>query len=158
MIATSTPGSKIVAFALPNGTQFRTDSLPITKHPIMFKTGTAIATGEQFLGHNLDYYDAIFVFGVREIDLTPQQRADLPSFVRDDGKGFVTAHSGATAFFSWPEFGKMLGGRFDEHPWGITDGTVVVEDPAFPATKHFASTFNISDEFYQPKEFSRDKV
>ena len=65
---------------------------------------------------------------MREIDLTPEQRADLLSFVRDDGKGFVAAHSGATAFFSWPEFGEMLGGRFDEHPWGITDATVVVED------------------------------
>ena len=37
---------------------------------------------------------------------------------KDDGKGFVAAHSAATAFFSWPEFGEMLGGRFDEHPVG----------------------------------------
>jgi hypothetical protein len=85
---------------------------------------------------DLNYFDAIFFFGVREIDLSPDQRADLLSFVRDDGKGFVAAHSAATAFFSWPEFGEMLGGRFDEHPWGITDGTVVVDDPQFPAMRH----------------------
>ena len=30
--------------------------------------------------------------------------------------------------------------------------------PNFPATKHFPATFALSDEFYQPKEFSRDKV
>jgi type 1 glutamine amidotransferase len=139
-------------------TFIRTDSQPITKRPITFTTGTGIAAGEQFLAHNLNDFDAIFFFGVREIDLTPDQRADLLSFVRDDGKGFVAAHSGATGFFSWPEFGEMLGGRFDEHPWGITDATVVVEDPQFPAMKDFPSPLVVRDEHYQLKEFSRDKV
>jgi uncharacterized protein len=139
-------------------TFIRTDSQPITKRPITFTTGTGIATGEQFLAHNLNDFDAIFFFGVREIDLTPDQRADLLSFVRDDGKGFVAAHSGATGFFSWPEFGEMLGGRFDEHPWGITDATVVVEDPQFPAMQDFPSPLVVRDEHYQLKEFSRDKV
>ena len=139
-------------------TVIRTDSQPITKHPIIFKTGTGIATGEQFLARNLNDYDAIFFFGVREIDLTPEQRADLLAFVRDDGKGFVAAHSASTAFFSWPEFGDMLGGRFDEHPWEVTDATVIVDDPAFPAMKNFPRVSVIRDEHYQLKNFSRDKV
>ena len=136
----------------------RTDSQPITKQQILFKTGTGIATGEQFLARNLNYFDAIFFFGVREIDLTPQQRADLLSFVRDDGKGFVATHAGATAFFSWPEFGEMLGARFDEHPWGITDAAVVVEDRASPIVAHLPPSFVVNDEHYQLKEFSRDKI
>src|SRR4030095_12149736 len=139
-------------------TYIRTDSQLITKRPITFKTGTGIATGEQFLAHNLDYFDAIFFFGVREIELTPDQRADLLSFVRDDGKGFVAAHSGATGFFSWPEFGEMLGGRFDEHPWGIAEGTVVVDDLKFPAMRHFPPRVLVRDELYQIKDFSRDKI
>jgi len=139
-------------------TYFRTDSQLITKHPITFKTGTGIATGEQFLAHNLDYFDAIFFFGVREIDLTPEQRADLLAFVHDDGKGFVTAHSGATAFFSWPEFGEMLGGRFDDHPWELFDAPVIVEDPGFPAMKAFPPRFTINDEIYQVKDYSREHL
>lgn len=139
-------------------TFIRTDSQLITKRPITFKAGTGIATGEQFLAHTLDYFDAIFFFGVREIDLTAEQRADLLSFVRDDGKGFVAAHSAVTGFFSWPEFGEMLGGRFDEHPWGITEATVVVEDPQFPAMKNFPSRLVLRDEHYQIKDVSRDKV
>jgi len=139
-------------------TFIRTDSQLITKRPITFKTGTGIATGEQFLAHNLNDFDAIFFFGVREIDLTTDQRADLLSFVRDDGKGFVATHSGSTAFFSWPEFGEMLGGRFDEHPWGITEAAVVVEDAQFPAMKNFPSPLVVRDEHYQLKDFSRDKV
>jgi uncharacterized protein len=136
----------------------RTDSQSITKSPILFKQGTGIAANEQFLARNLNYFDAIFFFGVREIDLDPQQRADLLSFVRDDGKGFVATHAGSTAFFSWPEFGEMLGGRFDEHPWGITEATVVVEDRSSPITRHLPASFTVTDEHYQLKEYSRDKV
>ncbi|HEX8027012.1 MAG TPA: hypothetical protein VF491_01045, partial [Vicinamibacterales bacterium] len=58
-------------------TIIRTDSQSITKSPILFKQGTGIASGEQFLARNLNYFDAIFFFGVREIDLDAQQKADL---------------------------------------------------------------------------------
>jgi hypothetical protein len=139
-------------------TIIRTDSQSITKRPIEFKTSTGIATGEQFLARNLDYFDAIFFFGVREIDLTPAQRADLLSFVRDEGKGFVATHAGATAFFSWPEFGEMLGGRFDEHPWGITTAPVIVEDQASPIVRHLPQPLLVYDEHYQLKDFSRDRL
>jgi type 1 glutamine amidotransferase len=139
-------------------TFIRTDSQLITKHPITFPAGTGIATGEQFNVRNLNDFDTIFFFGVREIDLSPEQRADLLSFVRDDGKGFVAAHSASTAFFSWPEFGEMLGGRFDEHPWGIAEGTVVVDDPKFPAMRHFPPRVVVHDELYQLKDFSRSTL
>jgi hypothetical protein len=139
-------------------TTIRTDSQPITKRPITFKTGTGIATGEQFLARTLTDYDAIFFFGVREIELDPSQRADLLAFVRDDGKGFVATHSGATAFFSWPEFGEMLGGRFDEHPWGITDATVLVEDRTSPIVRHLPPSFVVNDEHYQLKDFRRSEL
>ena len=139
-------------------TFIRTDSQLITKHPITFAAGTGIATGESFNVRNLDDFDAIFFFGVREIDLSAEQRADLLSFVKEDGKGFVAAHSAATAFFSWPEFGEMLGGRFDEHPWGIADGTVIVDDPTFPAMRHLPRTTVFHDELYQIKDFSREKI
>ena len=75
----------------------------------------------------------------------------------DEGKGFVAAHVALTAFESWPDFGELLGARYDGHPWGTTTGTVINEDPAFPATRHFGTEpFVFTDEFYQPKEFSRE--
>ena len=80
------------------------------------------------------------------------------TFVREDGKGFVATHAGATAFFSWPEFGEMLGGRFDEHPWGISEATVIVEDRTSPISRHLPATFAVTDEHYQLKDFSRKNV
>jgi hypothetical protein len=36
-------------------------------------------------------------------------------------------------------------------------GTVINEDSGFPATKHLPPSFNLTDEFYQVKNFSREK-
>jgi type 1 glutamine amidotransferase len=134
-------------------TFIRSDSQLITKHPVLGHDGKPLLYAK-----NLDDFDAIFFFGVREIDLTPEQRKDLLSFVHDDGKGFVVAHAGATSFFSWPEFGEMVGGRFDEHPWGITPARIFVEDNKFPGMSHLPTTFNHIDEYYQIKDFSRSKA
>jgi len=134
-------------------TCIRTDSQLITKQPIRMPGRDLPITDK-----NLDYFDAIFFFGVREVELGEQQRADLLSFVKEDGKGFVAAHTASTAFFSWPEFGELLGGRFDEHPWNVVEAKVVVEDPTFPAMRHFPAAAVVRDEHYQTKDFSRDKI
>ena len=133
-------------------TYIRTDSNIISKHPLT--TDGKPASG----GPSLSTVDAIFFLGHREVQLDAQQKADLIAFVKDDGKGFVAGHTATTAFQSWPEFGDLLGARYDGHPWNTAYGTVVNDDPAFPATKHLSPTFNISEEFYQASEFSRDKI
>jgi hypothetical protein len=87
---------------------------------------------------NLSNVDAIFFMGHREVPLEPSQREELLKFVRE-GKGFVAAHVGLTAFESWPEFLDLLGARFDGHP--SRPGSIVNERPDFPATKHFPASF-----------------
>ena len=131
-------------------TFIRSDSHMITKGTVTGSDGKPLLYSK-----NLNDYDAIFFFGVREIDLTKEQRRDLLSFVHDDGKGFVAAHAGSTAFFSWPEFGEMLGGRFDEHPWGIIQAPVLVEDENFPGMTNLPPSFLHIDEYYQIKDFDR---
>jgi uncharacterized protein len=133
-------------------TYIRTDSQIISKQPRM--TDGQPASG----GPSLANVDAIFFLGHREIQLDPQQKADLLSFVKDDGKGFVAGHTASTAFVSWPEFGEMLGARYDGHPWNTAYGVVINEDPAFPATRHLPPVFNFTEEFYQAQAYSRDKI
>jgi len=133
-------------------TYIRTDSQIISKHPLM--TDGKPASG----GPSLANVDAIFFLGHREIQLDSQQKADLLSFVKDDGKGFVAGHTATTAFESWPEFGEMLGARYDGHPWNTAYGSVINEDPAFPATKHLPPVFNFTEEFYQAQAYSRDTI
>ena len=132
-------------------TFIRTDSNIISKTPK--KTDGSAASG----GPNLNNVDAIFFMGHREVPLDDKQKADLLSFVRDDGKGFVAAHVGLTALESWPEFGELIGARFDGHPI-VGPGVIVNEDANFPATRHLPARYDFNDEFYQPKDYSRDKV
>lgn len=131
-------------------TFIRTDSNIIATAPK--KTDGSAASG----GPSLSNVDAIFFMGHREVPLDDSQKSELLQFVRD-GHGFVAAHVGLTALESWPEFGELIGARFDGHPI-VGAGSVVNEDPSFPATKHFPARFDFNDEFYQPKDYSRDKI
>jgi uncharacterized protein len=123
------------------------------------RTDTQLVTKQHAPGvRDLDDFDAIFFYSIGELPMTAEQKSDLLSFIRDQGKGFVAAHTGNNAFFSWPEFGEMIGGRFDDHPWELFDAPVIVEDPGFPAMKAFPLHFTINDEIYQVKDYSRDHV
>ena len=125
------------------------------------RTDTQLITRKPFAEpgiRNLNDFDAIFFFSIGEPPMTSEQKADLLAFVHEDGKGFVAAHTGNNIFFDWDEFGEMIGGRFDDHPWELFDAPVIVEDPAFPGMAAFGPRFTINDEIYQFKNFSRDRV
>jgi len=132
-------------------TYIRTDSQWITKQPIPSPARNT---------KNLNDFDAVFLFISGEGSWTAQQKADFVAFVKEDGKGVVGAHTGNGAFYEWAEFGEMMGGYFDNHPWGIFEGRVVVDAPDFPAMRHFAPSFMKREEFYvlRDKPYSRDKV
>ena len=108
---------------------------------------------------NLEYFDAlIFTSTTGELNLDDAQKKDMMSFIKDDGKGFVGIHAALDTNYKWLEYGEMIGGWFDEHPWGRFNAPVVNEDPEFPAVRHLPREFVKYDEIYQPKEWSRDKV
>jgi type 1 glutamine amidotransferase len=132
-------------------TYIRTDSNIASYSPKM-TTGQPASGGPSF-----NNVDAIFFMGHRDVPIDDQQKKDLLKFVHDDGKGFVAAHVALTALMAWPEFGEMLGGAFQDHPYGTVAGSVINEDPGFPAVRHLPGVFNLTDEFYQVKGLSREK-
>ena len=92
-----------------------------------------------------------------------QYKANLLNFV-NGGKGFVGIHSATDTFWragdEWPAFNDMIGGIFDEHPWGAGDDvTVRVEDPNSPIVKSLnGEPMSFKEEIYQFKApYSRDK-
>ena len=127
-------------------TQLRTDCTAITRKPLKWEA------------KNLDAFDAIVFFTDGDLDMDASQKADLLSFVRDDGKGFIGIHSAAITFTGWPAYGQMLGGYFDGHPWGQFNAPLVVEDAKFPGMENFPTAFTLFDEVYQIKDFSRRNV
>jgi type 1 glutamine amidotransferase len=141
-------------------TYIRTDIQLITKHPVRFSENAVVpdANNQSVNYKTLNDFDAIVFYGIGELELTDQQKADMMSFIKDDGKGFVGVHTAINACLAWPEYGEMIGGYFDDHPWTIFDAPIVVEDPGFPAMKAFPKTFIARDEIYQVRNFSRDRV
>ena len=124
------------------------------------RTDTQLLTKKKLNGNakNLDYFDAVVFYTTGELDMDDQQKADFLAFVRDDGKGFVGVHSATDTFYNWPEYGEMIGGYFDGHPWNQFQAPIIVEDPEFPAARHLPKTFTVLDEIYQVKNYSRDRV
>jgi type 1 glutamine amidotransferase len=141
-------------------TYIRTDTQLITKSPV-YGIGKYGKGGERRSNaKNLNDFDAIFFYGLGEEDLSEDQKKDLLSFVHDDGKGYVGAHSAIDAFYNWPQYGEMMGAYFDNHPWGVFKAPSIVEERGFPGFKQFPPEFYLQDEIYVPtdKPYSRTNV
>jgi len=124
----------------------RTDTESLTKRKL------------EYNARNLTNFDAVIFFTGGDLEMDAQQKSDFLSFIHDDGKGFVGIHSAAITFVDWPEYGEMIGGYYDEHPWGTFDAPIIVEDPTFPGMRQWPKSFVLRDEIYQVKNYSRAKV
>lgn len=124
------------------------------------RTDTQLITKQKLDSNakNLDHFDAIVFYTTGELDLTDEQKRAFLSFIRDDGKGFIGIHSAADTLYQWPEYGEMLGGYFDQHPWNQFQAPIIVEDRSSPITRHFPAAITVHDEIYQLKNYSREKV
>ena len=127
-------------------TVIRTDTEALTKKKL------------EYNAKNLNDFDAVLFYTGGTLEMDDQQKADFLSFVHDDGKGFIGVHSATITFTKWPQYGEMVGGYFDEHPWGTFDAPILVEDAAFPGMKQWAGAFTLKDEIYQVKNFSRENT
>src|SRR5262249_30903908 len=97
-----------------------TDTEPLTKKKLEYNAKT------------LKDFDAVLFYTGGDLEMDEQQRKDFLSFIHDDGKGFIGVHSATITFTHWPEYGEMIGGYYDEHPWGTFEAPMLVEDSNFP--------------------------
>ena len=124
----------------------RTDTEALTKKKL------------EYNAKNLTNFDAVLFFTGGDLEMDARQKSDFLSFIHDDGKGFIGIHSASITFVDWMEYGEMIGGYYDEHPWGTFDAPIIVEDPAFPGMQQWPKSFVLRDEIYQMRNYSRDKV
>ena len=127
-------------------TTLRTDTEVLTKKKL------------EYNAKNLNDFDAVLFYTGGDLEMDGQQKVDFISFIHDDGKGFIGVHSAAITFVDWPEYGDMIGGYYDEHPWLTFDAPILVEDPSFPGMQQWPRSFVLRDEIYQMRNYSRSKV
>jgi len=124
----------------------RTDTEALTKKKL------------EYNAKNLTNFDAVVFFTGGTLEMDAQQKSEFLSFIHEDGKGFIGIHSAAITFVDWPEYGEMIGGYYDEHPWGTFDAPIIVEDPTFPGMEQWPKSFVLRDEIYQMRAYSRKDV
>lgn len=85
-------------------------------------------------------------------------KESLLDFVRS-GKGVVGIHAATDTFYQWADFGEMMGGYFNGHPWNEKVG-VKLDDPGHVLLKAFGGRgFEVADEIYTFKApYSRDAL
>lgn len=89
----------------------------------------------------------------RETEL--RRKENLMKFVRS-GRGFVGIHAATDTFYEWPEYGKMINGFFDGHPW-TADTPVSIRVEAGRESHPLVAMFEgrnleFKEEIYQFKE------
>ena len=73
------------------------------------------------------------LFTIGETPWSAEQKAEAYEAWQHGGLRVLGVHSATDASHTWPEYGTMLGARFDGHPW-TQDFAIDVVDADHPAT------------------------
>lgn len=79
----------------------------------------------------------------------------LMAYVKGGG-GFIGIHAATDTFYEWAEYGQMINGYFDGHPWNAGAQVSIYVDPGkeeHPLTKMFGGErLEFKEEIYQFKD------
>jgi len=79
-----------------------------------------------------------------------QRFENLVAFVKE-GKGLAGIHASSDAYYDWADWGLLIGGYFNGHPYHKV--TVKIDDPKSPITAGFeGKSYPIDDETYTFKQ------
>ena len=173
--------SKILIFTLTNG--YKHKSIPtgikalelIGEHTQVYETVTSNDLAN-FEPDNIQKFDAIcFLNTTMEVfspskkqqkTLSNKEKADwlvmenrlkdsLMNYIKS-GKGFIGFHAATDTFYQWPEYGEMIGGYFNKHPWNAkTHVSIQIEEgqEGHDALRHMgAGNLEFKEEIYQFKD------
>ena len=83
----------------------------------------------------------VALFTIGETPWSDEQKAAVHEAWRDGHLRILGVHSATDASHTWPEYGAMLGARFDGHPWTQAFAIDVLDD-THPATAHLGGQWD----------------
>ncbi len=98
---------------------------------------------------------ALALFTIGETPWSTRQRATVLDRLRSGALSVVAIHSATDSCYRWDDYGRLVGARFDGHPWTQTVALDVVE-PTHPATAHLGDEWRWHDEVYQFRDLRAD--
>ena len=104
----------------------------------------------------LENLDVLVFATTGELAFDADQKQAILDFV-SGGKAFFGIHNATDTCYEWAEYGEMLGGYFNGHPWTQEVG-IIVEDQNHPATRMLSARFEVFDEIYTFRNWDRSKT
>ncbi|MGZ4359039.1 MAG: ThuA domain-containing protein [Gaiellaceae bacterium] len=95
------------------------------------------------------------LFTIGETRWSAAQREQIVSRVRAGDMHVLAIHSATDSCHGWPEFGRLVGARFDGHPW-TRELVIDVVDRRHPATRHLPDPWLLDDEIYLFRDLRPD--
>ena len=143
---------------------FRHDSIPAARSAvaaIAARTGAFVVAATETLADvnatRLGSTDVLmFALTSGELAFDDGQKRAIVEFVNNGG-GFIGFHSATDTLYDWPEYGRLVGAYFKEHPW-VQLAAVTVEDRAHPTTSGLGAGFALMEEFYTFRTNPRPSV
>ena len=103
----------------------------------------------------LDHAVALALFTIGETPWSAAQRNTIVGRLRSGALALVAIHSATDSCLGWDDYGRLVGARFDGHPWTQTF-TADVLDPEHPACAHLGDAWTWHDEVYQFRDLRAD--
>ena len=161
--STPAPAAAVRLLMVTATAAFRHDSIPTARTAVAALaargdfTVTATENLAELTASRLASVDVLmFALTSGELALDASQKAAIASFV-EQGGGFIGIHSATDTLYEWPDYGRIVGAYFKEHPWTQT-ATVVVEDRGHPTMAGVETPFRLLEEFYTFQRNPRGSV
>jgi hypothetical protein len=103
---------------------------------------------------DLDDARVLCLFTIGETPFSTQQRASIESSWLNGELAVLALHSASDACYGWPGYERMVGARFDGHPW--TQAFTIDVDSDHPATAELGSKWAWRDEVYLFRDLRPD--
>ena len=103
----------------------------------------------------LDTARVVALFTIGETPWSTAQQSALLDGLRAGRLSVVAVHSATDSCYGWDDYGRIVGARFNGHPW-TQSFTLDVLEPDHPALRHLGATWRWHDEVYQFRDLRSD--
>ncbi len=142
---------------------------PAGVHGVLAQAATGVAQAAEMAGlrarrvddvralqpGDIDRATAVALFTIGETPWSEEQRSELLGGLRDGRLAVMAIHSATDSCYGWDDYGRIVGARFDGHPW-TQDFPLEVVEPDHPATSHLGAVWPWRDEVYQFRDLRPD--
>jgi hypothetical protein len=142
---------------------------PAGVHGVLGQSATAVAELAEAAGlapthvpdvRQLDLADlaaarVVALFTIGETPWSDAQRSVFVNGVRSGRTAVLAVHAATDSCYGWEDYGRLVGARFNGHPW-TQEMTLDVLEAGHPALAHLGPTWRWRDEVYQFRDLRPD--